>query len=65
MKKTVVIAAMLAGLVAPAGLAAAAPVSAPAPADTVAGPPTGSSSTDIFCGVLWILKGGGNADCSF
>ncbi|MFI6999487.1 hypothetical protein [Nocardia sp. NPDC050175] len=65
MKKTVVIAAMIAGLVAPAGLAAAAPVSITAEASPVAGPPTGSSSADIFCGVLWILKGGGNADCSF
>ncbi|MFD6156682.1 hypothetical protein ACFWF7_19105 [Nocardia sp. NPDC060256] len=65
MKKTVAIAAMIAGLAAPAGLAAAEPVSAPTAVGPVAGPPTGSSSADIFCGVLWILKGGGNADCSF
>ncbi|MET8774338.1 hypothetical protein ABZV58_04840 [Nocardia sp. NPDC004654] len=67
MKKFVVVAAVLAGLVAPAGSAAAETVAAPA-ATTSAASPVGSSSADVFCAVLKFLKGGWAgrpADCSF
>lgn len=67
MKKLVVVAAVIAGLVVPAGAAAAESVAAPV-ATTSAPAPVGSSSADVFCAVIIFLKGGWAGrpgDCSF
>ncbi|MEV6426547.1 hypothetical protein [Nocardia sp. NPDC051463] len=71
MKKLIVVAAVTAGLLTPAGLATAEPAAAPnvaasSAASTAA--PIGSLSEDIFCAVIRFLKGGWAgrpADCSF
>lgn len=66
-KKLIVVAALTAGLLAPAGLAAAEPVAAPANTTSTATYVQGSSA-DIFCAVVRFLKGGWAgrpADCSF
>ncbi|QIS08238.1 hypothetical protein [Nocardia arthritidis] len=73
LKTTAVATAMIAGLIAPAGLAAAEPVSAPVEAGPIIQGTTGSAAQDLFwsfmegafCGVIEVLKGGGNADCTF
>ncbi|WP_433576201.1 hypothetical protein [Nocardia brasiliensis] len=67
MKKLIVVAALTAGLLAPAGLAAAEPIAAPADTPSTATYVQGSSA-DIFCAVIRFLKGGWAgrpADCSF
>lgn len=67
-KKLIVVAALTAGLLAPAGLAAAEPVAAPTATAATATDVQGSSSADIFCAVIRFLKGGwaGRAtDCTF
>ena len=64
MKKLVVVAAVIAGLVGPVGSAAAESVAPP----VAVAAPVGSSSADVFCAVLKFLKGGWAgrpADCSF
>ncbi|MFE7799608.1 hypothetical protein [Nocardia sp. NPDC057440] len=67
MKKLIVVAAVTAGLLAPAGLATAEPAAAPNAATTTA-TPIGSLSEDIFCAVIRFLKGGWagrQTDCTF
>lgn len=63
MKKIVIVAAVIVGLVAAAGTAAAQPIAA-----TSTATPVGSTSTDVFCAVLAFLKGGWAGrpgDCTF
>jgi hypothetical protein len=67
MKKLVVVTALIAGLLVPAGSAAAESVAAPV-ATSSAATPVGSWSEELFCAVIKFLKGGWAGrptDCSF